>query len=76
MTYAQLSCDKQQAAVVSLNVTNSNSVSISVRFLFSLQSEHVFVSGVFFFFNFIPNAFAHTDKQVVVKMIHEGIYIK
>lgn len=50
VTYAQLSCDKQQAAVVSLNVTDSNSVSISVRFLFSLQSEHVFVSGGFFFF--------------------------
>lgn len=74
MTYAQLSCDKQQAAVVSLNVTNSNSVSISVCFLFSLQSEHVFISGGFFF-NFIPNAFVHTDKQVLVKMIHEGIYI-
>lgn len=76
MTYAQLSCDKQQAAVVSLNVTLSNSVSISRCFLFSLQSEHVFISGGVFLFYFIPNAFAHTDKQVLVKMIHEGIYIK
>lgn len=75
MTYAQLSCDKQQAAVVSLNVTNSNSLSISRCFLFSLQSEHVFISGGFLK-NIIPNAFAHTDKQVLVKMIHEGIYIK